>query len=154
MTMDDVDYCAIEGGAAAVRERALPLCRAVFPGLSAAYLLDRLAILRDPVLILAASAGRDVGFKLGYEREPRVFYSWLGGVHVEARRSGIATGLMTAQHLLLEKVGYTTVETRCRATNNPMIQLNLRHGFHIYGFEMDNERGPVVLLERDIGARA
>ncbi|MGY2733593.1 hypothetical protein [Sphingomonas sp. UYP23] len=152
--MDDVEYCVIEGDVVAVRERALPLCQSVIPGFLDAYLLDRLAILRDPLLIVAVSVGCDVGFKLGYVREPRVFYSWLGGVRAEARRQGIATGLMTAQHLLLERGGYVAVETRCRAANNPMIQLNLRHGFHVSGFEVDAERGPVVQLRRDTGTRA
>lgn len=37
--------------------------------------------------------GQPIGYKLGYERQRDTFYSWLGGVHPDFRRRGIAREL-------------------------------------------------------------
>ena len=47
---------------------------------------------------LVAEDGEELlGFKLGYELEEGVFYSWLGGVLPTARRRGAARLLLHAQ---------------------------------------------------------
>ena len=38
-----------------------------------------------------------IGFKVGYELEKNIFYSWLGGVILTARRKGIAKALLKEQ---------------------------------------------------------
>ena len=85
-----------------------------------------------------------VGFKLGYDREVGVFYSWLGGVRRDHRRRGVAAALMVMQHSDLRRDGYRCVETRARAENSAMIILNLKHGFEITGTEFDALRRFVV----------
>ncbi len=123
----------------------LPLCDAVFPGFDAAYLANRLPHVADPHLLFARrDDGVPVGFKLGYRRGESLFYSWLGGVAPEARRIGLAALMMERQHAEARALGYRHVETRTRAANNPMILLNLRHGFHVAGFEVDSHGIPVV----------
>jgi len=136
-------------GVAALGEELLALCAAAFDSFDPAYLLDRLADLDAPAATLAHDdAGRLIGFKLGYRRSPDLFYSWLGGVHPDARRQGIAARLMTAQHEWARGEGYAAVETRTRAVNNAMIILNLQSGFHVAGFEVDGSGRPVVTLRR------
>ncbi len=134
---------------AALGDELLALCEAAFDSFDPRYLLDRLADLDSPAATLARDDnGRLVGFKLGYRRSPELFYSWLGGVHPDARRQGIAARLMAAQHDWARDAGYAAVETRTRAVNNAMIILNLQSGFHVAGFEVDGGSRPVVTLRR------
>ncbi|WEK00787.1 MAG: GNAT family N-acetyltransferase [Candidatus Sphingomonas phytovorans] len=128
----------------------LPLCGVVFATFDPAYLTGRLPHVADPHLLLARHANdTPMGFKLGYRRGAGLFYSWLGGVAPEARRIGLAARLMERQHEEIRVLGYHHVETRTRAENNPMILLNLRHGFHVTGFEIDT-RGAAVVTQRKI----
>ena len=124
------------------------LCARVFDSFDPEYLARRLPILVDPVLHLAQDdAGAALGFKLGYRRGPRLLYSWLGGVVPQARGRGIAALLMQAQHDWAAAKGYDVVETRTRASNNRMIIVNLKAGFHIAGVEGD-EAGHLVVIQR------
>jgi GNAT superfamily N-acetyltransferase len=125
----------------------LTLCRAAFDPFDDRYLLDRLPNLTDPDLWLAEANGAPVGFKLAYRRGPDLLYSWLGGVHPGWRRHGIAAALMERQHEAARARGYRFVETRTRAANNAMLILNLRHGFHVCGHEID-ARGIAVVTQR------
>ncbi|GIL41216.1 hypothetical protein TMPK1_34530 [Rhodospirillales bacterium TMPK1] len=122
----------------------LPLCRGMFTGFTDDYLRSRLDFIDDPRLWLAWRDGVAVGFKFGYRREPDLFYSWLGGVDASARKLGIASELMRLQHADLVDAGYRFVTTRTRAVNNPMLILNLKHGFQIAGYEVDQDQKAVV----------
>ncbi len=142
-----IAYERWQGSMAEAAEPLLALCRTVFPDFSDAYLLDRLPRLADPVLWIAVEQGRCKGFKLGYRRGADILYSWLGGVAAEVRGQGVASELMRLQHAQAAADSYGFVETRTRATNNPMILLNLRHGFFIAGYETD-ARGVAVVTQR------
>ncbi|MCW3836881.1 GNAT family N-acetyltransferase [Sphingomonas canadensis] len=130
---------------------AVPLLQAlsarVFEEYSPAYLPDRIGAAADPLLWLAERDGNALGFKLGYRRGPKLLLSWLGGVAPEARRMGVASALMVRQHQSAREAGYRFVETRTRAPNNAMLILNLRHGFHIVGAEID-PRGFLKVIQR------
>ena len=99
------------------------------------------------MLLLACDDGVWQGFKLGYRRGDVLLYSWLGGVAPELRGQGVASELMRRQHAEALANGYRFIETRTRAVNNPMITLNLRHGFHVEGFETDAS-GIAVVIQR------
>ncbi|MEO1046224.1 MAG: GNAT family N-acetyltransferase [Pseudomonadota bacterium] len=119
------------------RDTILALCVAAFDDFDPDYLDGRLPGLIDPILHLAENdSGEALGFKLGYRREPQLLYSWLGGVAPAARRRGVASALMTAQHQWAHDHGYHHVETRTRSINNAMIIANLRGGFNICGFTL------------------
>ncbi len=128
----------------------LALCHSIFPDFTAAYLLDRLPRLTDPMLWLAVEAGEWRGFKLAYRRGGDMLYSWLGGLAPELREQGVAAELMRRQHADAAGSGYRIVETRTRAANNTMILLNLSHGFHIAGFETDARGIPVVIQRKEL----
>lgn len=145
--MPRIDYQRWSGPIADVADPLLALCDAVFDDFDPAYLCARLPHIADPDLWLAVESGEWVGFKLGYRRGDALLYSWLGGVHPRLRGQGVASGLMERQHASAAAAGYRFVETRTRAANNPMILLNLRHGFHIAGFETD-ARGIAVVTQR------
>lgn len=140
-------YRRWEGPIEAAAQPLLALYRAVFDDVVDSYLLDRLAGLDDPDLWIAEGDGEWVGFKLAYRRGPGLLYSWLGGVRSTYRGRGIASALTVLQHDHARVRGYAHVETRTRAPNNAMIQVNLRHGFQICGFEVD-ARGIAMVLQR------
>lgn len=81
----------------------------------------------------ALAGERVVGFKLGYAERRARFYSWLGGVHPEFRRMGIARRLMRAQHDWCRAEGFELVETATTNAFRPMLFLNLHSGFDIVG---------------------
>jgi GNAT superfamily N-acetyltransferase len=145
-----IGYERWQGGMADAARPLLALCRSVFPGFTDAYLLDRLPRLDDPMLWLAVENGAWRGFKLGYRRGGALFYSWLGGVEPELRGKGVASELMRLQHQDAAAQGYRFAETRTRAANNAMIVLNLRHGFHVAGFESDACGIPVVIQRKTL----
>ena len=120
----------------------------VFSEFDGDYARSRLPHVVDPLLIVAVANSQWLGFKLGYRRGMSL-YSWIGGVHPDGRRRGIAQGLMSYQHDAARKLGYQSVITRTRAVNNPMIILNLRNGFHISGFDLD-EKGMAVVTQQKI----
>lgn len=75
-----------------------------------------------------------VGFKLGYERDGQ-FYSWLGGVLPQFRRSGIAQALATAQEAWALENGYTSILFKTRNCHKAMLIFALKNGFQVIGFE-------------------
>lgn len=102
------------------------------------------------LLQLALVDGRVVGYKLGYRRNPEVFYSWLGGVAPDYRGQGIARALLQRQHAWCRSVGYRRVRTDTTNAFKSMLLLNLREGFDVIGTFHDAERGLTIMLEREL----
>ena len=132
-------------------EELSALCRVAFDGFDLSYLTDRLPQIADPCLVAARfEDGSMAGFKLGYRRGATLFYSWLGGVHPEARRQGIARALSVRQHEFAKSRGYEFIETRTRAGNAAMLMLNIGLGFRIVGFETDRSGHEVVTFRKKL----
>jgi len=70
----------------------------------------------NPLLLVAYNGNDPIGFKLGYEiPATKTFFSWLGGVHSDHRRQGIANSLLALQEESvrdagLEKIYFTTFD--------------------------------------------
>ena len=105
---------------------------------------------RSPHLVVGRVEDRVVGFKIGYERKPGRFYSWLGGVIPEFRRRGIATELLIRQHRWAARQGYRLVRTKTTNDWKPMLQLNLSQGFDVVGTELDPEGQLSILLDKPL----
>ena len=97
--------------------------------------------------LLAMVNGQVVGCKLGYERKPGQYYSWLGGVHADYRGRGIATELMRRQHEWCCQNQFHTIQTQTYNQWRDMLILNLRHGFHIIG-TVQGKLGLTIVLEK------
>ncbi|MET4106954.1 GNAT family N-acetyltransferase [Hymenobacter sp. UYP22] len=107
---------------------------------------------RQPVQVwLAYEDDQLVGCKLGYERKPGHYYSWLGGVHPGFRGRGIAAELMRQQHAWCAAQGYHRVRTHTYNRWRAMLLLNLRHGFDIIG-TVQSSRGLTIVLEKELTA--
>lgn len=103
---------------------------------------------RGPLLTLLAFNGPQVvGYKIGYERKPGHFYSWLGCVDPACRRQGIAAELMQRQHDWCLQRGYHTVRTQTYNQWRNMLILNLRVGYDIVGTQQ-GAHGLIIVLEK------
>lgn len=100
---------------------------------------------------LALAHGQVVGCKLGYERKPGHYYSWLGGVHLSFRGQGIARELMSRQHAWCQQQGYRRIRTQTYNRWRAMLLLNLHAGFDIVG-TVQGSRGLVLVLEKELAA--
>lgn len=133
---------------AAVVANLVDLSAVVFGRSDPQYVHWRVAHMPDVSVVYATTDGRLVGFKAGYAVGERKYYSWLGGVHPEFRRQGIASELMIRQHRWLAERGYTLVETAVDQENQAMAQANLRHGFSVCGVRTEPHRVQILFSKR------
>lgn len=88
-----------------------------------------------PHLVLTAYVdGKQAGFKIGYERDG-TFYSWLGGVLPQYRRSGVASRLADTQEAWAKSQGYRTIWMKTRNRFPAMLTMAIGRGFQITGFD-------------------
>ncbi len=112
----------------------------------------------NPLVLIARlkdadGADRPVGLWIGFEERPGLFRHWLGAVHPEFRRLGVARQLQEAEHAWAIEHGYTGV--RGEATNHQREYLNLalRSGFDIIGIRYEGERADnVIVFEKTFDA--
>lgn len=120
--------------------------RAVFEG--SILKEEKLSTKQKLLVLVAVEAGQIAGFKMGYEEEDGVFYSWLGGVDPAFQQRGIARQLMDAQHQELLKRGYTKVRTISRNNRRAMLLLNIKSGFDIIDTFIDAKGRHKIRLEK------
>ena len=98
--------------------------------------------------VVAVEHGRVAGFKLGYEQPDGVFYSWLGGVHPDFQRQGIAAQCMIVQHEWCKQKGYHRVRTYGRNEKKAMLLVNLKAGFDIVSTFVDEKGRHKIVFEK------
>lgn len=123
------------------------LARRVFdqPGMSVDW---RLSSMPDASAVVARSAGRLVGFKIGYAMTESKYYSWLGGVEAASRGNGIARQLMRMQHEWVRGRGYALLETSTDQGNSAMLHVNVQEGFAVCGTRAEPHRLQVLYLKQ------
>ncbi|MGB3179949.1 MAG: GNAT family N-acetyltransferase [Cyclobacteriaceae bacterium] len=99
----------------------------------------------------SAAEGSLAGFKVGYEIEDGLFYSWMGGVHKRYRRMGVAAMLADAQEKWATESGYHTVRLKTWNRHKGMLCFALLRGFNILSVEpfrrLDDYR---IILEKSL----
>jgi GNAT superfamily N-acetyltransferase len=105
---------------------------------------------RYNVLCLVARLGEmPVGFFIGFELKPLVFFAWFYGVHPEYRRQGIASQLMDAVHSWAKQNEYESIRFECHNQHRPMLHLAIALGYDIVGIRWDPDRGDnLVIFEK------
>jgi GNAT superfamily N-acetyltransferase len=105
---------------------------------------------RYNVLQLIARIGdRPVGFFLGFELKPNVYFAWFYGVLPEFRRQGIASQLMEAVHSWAQQNEYESIRFECHNQHRPMLHLAIALGYDIVGIRWDPDRGDnLVIFEK------
>lgn len=105
---------------------------------------------RTNVLAQVARIGSDaVGFLLGMERQPGVFFVWTCGVATEMRRAGIGSQLFHAAEDWARTEGYRVLRFECDASNRGYLHFGVSSDFTIVGTRWDSERMQnVVIFEK------
>ena len=97
---------------------------------------------RYNVLQMVARLGdRAVGFVLGFELKPRVFFTWFYGVLSQHRRQGIALQLMEALHSWAKQNDYESIRFECHNQHRAMLHLAIANEYDIVGIRWDPDRG-------------
>jgi GNAT superfamily N-acetyltransferase len=99
--------------------------------------------------LVARIQDRPVGFFLGFELKPTVYFSWFYGVLPEYRRQGIASQLMDAVHAWARQNDYESLRFECHNQHRPMLHLAIALGYDIVGIRWDPDRGDnLVIFEK------
>ena len=94
---------------------------------------------RYNILTLLARVGdRPVGFWIGFELKPSMFYHWLGAVVPDLRRQGIARQLQDAQLAWARDHGYEYIRCECMNHQREFIHFAINAGFVIIGTRWDS----------------
>jgi ribosomal protein S18 acetylase RimI-like enzyme len=105
----------------------------------------------EHILLIAEWDGMPTGFKAGYAKNDRIFYSWMGGVLPKFRGRGTASALAVAQEARLRPLACTTIELKTRNCHRGMLIFALRSGFHITGFsERDTWEEHRIYLRKNL----
>jgi GNAT superfamily N-acetyltransferase len=99
--------------------------------------------------LVARLQDRPVGFFLGFELKPTVFFAWFYGVLPECRRNGIASQLIEAVHSWAKQNDYESIRFECHNQHRPMLHLAIALEYDIVGIRWDPDRGDnLVIFEK------
>jgi len=102
---------------------------------------------RHNVVQMVARLGpREVGFVIGFELKPRVFFAWFYGVLPSFRRQGIASQLMEAVHSWAKLNDYECLRFECHNQHRAMLHLAISQEYDIVGMRWDPDRGDNLIL--------
>lgn len=102
-------------------------------------------------IIIAYYGEEPVGYKVGFERSKRNYYSWIGGVSPSHRKKGIAMHLMALQHDYAKKHGFRVISTQTDNSFKDMIILNIKSGFEIRGtIQGAGDNYITIIMEKEI----
>jgi len=97
------------------------------------------------LVMLAALDNRPVGFCIGFELKPQVFYSWLLGVHGDFRRKSIGRQLIESQNEWAKNHGYEFARFEALNRHRAMVHLALALEFDIVGTRGDSMRSDLLI---------
>lgn len=83
------------------------------------------------LILVAYVEGELAGFKLGYEQEETIFYSWLGGVAFDFRRLGLAQSLLEYQETWARRQGYNHIQVKTMNRFPAMLNLLISNQYLI-----------------------
>jgi GNAT superfamily N-acetyltransferase len=99
--------------------------------------------------LVARIEDQPVGFFIGFELKPTVYFAWFYGVLPEFRRQGIASQLMDAVHAWARQNDYESVRFECHNQHRAMLHLAIALEYDIVGMRWDPDRGDnLVIFEK------
>jgi GNAT superfamily N-acetyltransferase len=96
--------------------------------------------------MIARMGDRPVGFLLGFELKPRVFFAWFCGVLPQYRRQGVASQLLDALHSWARQNDYEQIRFECHNQHRAMLHLALHQEYDIVGIRWDSDRGDNLIM--------
>lgn len=134
----------------ALRLEVLDICICIFPGFDGEKFSSKIADKRNILVTQTRLEGKLIGFKLGYEKSPELFYSWLGAVMPEYRRKGIARKLISIQHTWCKDKAYRCIQTKTTNKWKSMLILNIQSGYDVKAILKKDNQGDKILLEKKL----
>lgn len=123
------------------------------PARDAAFFRRRFLGRYNELKLIASLDEQPVGFFLGFELKPTVYFSWLYGVLPDCRRMGIATQLMEAVHVWVAEHEYASIRFECHNQHRPMLHLAISQGYDVVGIRWDPDReNNLVIFEKAISS--
>ena len=121
------------------------------PAKDAAFFHRRFLGRYNGLRMIASLDELPVGFFLGFELKPSVYFSWLYGVLPEFRRKGIASQLMDAVHTWVGDHGYASLRFECQNEHRPMLHLAIAQEYNLVGIRWDPDLGRnLVIFEKEL----
>lgn len=106
----------------------------------------------NPLVMVASLEHDEVGFFVGMELKPSVFFSWLVGVLPDARRMSIAAQLMRAAGAWARERSYRSIRFECGNRHRAMMHFGIAEEYDILGMRWDPDRGENLLIfEKSLG---
>ena len=132
--------------------QAVELYNAIFRPKREADFFKRRFMGRYNVLTLIAQLDRrPVGFWIGFELKPGMFYHWLGGVAPAARRQGVGRQLQEAQQAWARDHGYEHVRFECMNRQREFIGFAIAMGCDIVGVRYDStHEDNLIVFEKNL----
>lgn len=100
----------------------------------------------NPLTLLARVDDRPVGFWIGFELKPGMFYHWLGGVLSDRRRQGVARQLQEAQQSWAKEHGYEYVRCECLNHQREFLHFAIALGFDLVGSRWDSTHADTMIV--------
>ena len=105
------------------------------------------------LMLIARLDHKPVGFFIGFELKPTVFFAWFYGVAPEDRRRGIASQLMDAVHSWAAQNEYESIRFECHNKHRPMLHLAIAKEYDIVGMRWDPDRqANLVIFEKSLAS--
>ena len=120
-------------------QHAVELYNSIFrPRNDASYFHRRFLGRHNVLTLLARIDSRPVGFWMGFELKPGMFYHWLGAVVPDLRRQGIARQLQEAQQAWARDHEYEYIRCECLNHQREFIHFAIEVGYDIVGIRWDS----------------
>ena len=107
---------------------------------------------RYNILTLIAQVDRrPVGFWIGFELKPAMFYHWMGAVLNDFRRQGVARQLQEAQQAWAKDHGYEHIRCECMNHQREFIHFAVALGYEIVGIRWDSSHADnLIVFEKNL----
>jgi GNAT superfamily N-acetyltransferase len=133
-----------------VTEQQLPLIVELYnqvfrPAENEDYFRRRFQGRYNVLVMLASLDTRPVGFVIGFELKPFVFYNWLLGVHSDFRRKGIGQQLIISENEWARTHGYEYTRFESLNRHRGMLHMAITAGYDIVGTRWDSVRSDLLI---------
>lgn len=126
---------------------AVELYNSVFrPKREIDYFKRRFLGRHNVLTLLAKMDEQPVGFWMGFELKPTMFYHWLGAVRQDVRRHGVARQLQDAQHAWARDRGYEHIRCECLNHQREFIHFAVATAYDICGIRWDSTHADNLIV--------